>query len=103
MLVFLMLGAVIAGFFWLVTLPIRLAFRLVFGLVFGLIFGVGGFLLRMLFTPVIFILAAIALLVGIVAGLVALITHLLPLAFLGLVAWGIYRFTTNSPTAMQRY
>ena len=113
MLPLLILGACFTGFFWLVTLPIRLAFRLVtlpirlaFWLVtlpIRLVFGVGGFALRLLFTPVLLVLAAVALLVGIVAAMVALLTHLLPLLLVGLAAWGIYRLTAARPTAIQRY
>ena len=99
MLPLLVLGACIAGFFWLVTLPIRLVFRLLFGLVFGL----GGFLLRLLFTPVLLVLAAVALVIGILAAIVALLTHLLPLLLIGLAAWGIYRLTAARPAAIQRY
>ena len=94
---FLIIGTVI----WLVFLPIRLLFHLTFGLIggfFKLIFGLGGALLGILLVPIVLVVVGIALVGAFFATALALLTPLIPIVFLGLLGWGVYRlFVRPSP------
>jgi len=88
MLALLLIGLAILGLAWFLTIPIRFAFRLVFGLIFGLL----RFVLRLVFSPLILLVVGVCMVVALILGVV---THLLPLVLLGLAIWGIYRFASG--------
>ena len=88
-----------AAAIWVVTLPFRLAFNLLFGglkLLLGLAIGLVG----LLALPLILLIAGIGLTGALVAGLLSLMAPLVPLALLGLLAWGIYRLTQRPTPAI---
>jgi hypothetical protein len=82
--VFTVIGTVIGGVFWLVTLPFRILFKLLGGL---------------LFAPVLMLVAGVAILVAFVAALAALLAPLVPLMLFGLIGWGIYRWSRRGSVA----
>jgi hypothetical protein len=92
MLAFL-LFVIVAGFalFWLVTFPIRLVLRFAFGIVFGTV----GFLLRILFAPILMLVVGIAILVAFVAAILSVFVPLLPVLVIGGIAWAIYRAVSH--------
>jgi hypothetical protein len=80
---FALVGFLLKLLFWAVFFPIRLALKLLFGLV--------GLTLGAILLPFMLLVAGIAVVGALVAGLIALVTPLLPVILLGLVGWGIYR------------
>ena len=67
-------------------------------------FQFGGFLLRLLLTPFFLILAAVGIAIGIVVAIVSTVVHLIPLAIVVLVGWGIYRMiSSRRPIAVERW
>jgi len=88
MLALLLIGFAVLAVAWFLTIPIRFAFRLVFGLIFGLL----RMVFRVVFSPIILLVVGFCMMVALVLGVV---THLLPLVLLGLAVWGIYRFASG--------
>ena len=85
-------GALVHGFFWLVTLPFRILFKIVFGL--------GGLLLGLLFAPVVLVIAAVAGAIALIGVILSLLTPLLPVALLGGFGWAIYRLGWKRPAPL---
>ena len=88
MLALLLIGFAVLAVAWFLTIPIRFAFRLVFGLIFGLL----GLIFRIVFSPIILLAVGFCMVVALILGVV---THLLPLILLGLAIWAIYRFAAG--------
>ena len=82
---------ILAGLFWLVTLPLRLLFGFIFGGIFRLAFGLFGALIGLLLAPFVLLIVGAALAVAFVVGMFALLAPLMPFVVLGLIGWGIYR------------
>ena len=89
--IFTVLGFVLGGLFWLVTLPFRILFKLAAALLGGVV--------GLLFTPVLMLIAIVAIVGAFIAAVIALLAPLLPLALLGLAGWGIYRLSTRRSAA----
>ncbi len=82
-----LVGFVLKVLFWALLFPLRLAFKLILGLV--------GLTLGALLIPFVLLIAGIAIIGALVAGLIALITPLLPVILLGLVGWAIYKVSSR--------
>jgi hypothetical protein len=76
--------------FWIIFFPIRLVLRLVFGVV--------GAVIAVALLPLILLVGAVAIVGAILAALFAIIAPLLPLAFVVLIGWVIYRASTRRPS-----
>jgi hypothetical protein len=85
-----LVGLLLKILFWALLFPIRLAFKLMFGLI--------GLTLGAIFLPVLLLVAGIAVVGVLVAGLIALITPLLPVLLFLLVGWAIYRVSSRRPS-----
>lgn len=83
----------IGGLIWLILLPIKLVFGL-FGLfiggIFRLVFGVLGALLGLILAPIALVIGGVLLVAGLIAGIVMLLTPLVPVALVLLLGWAIY-------------
>jgi hypothetical protein len=83
-------GIILKTFFWIVFFPIRILFKLVFG-VLGAAFG-------LLILPIVLVIAAVAIIGGIIVALLSFLAPLLPVAIVALVGWAIYRASTRGPS-----
>src|SRR5262249_1900068 len=95
---------------WLLLLPFRLLFGVVFALLalpfvilllpFALLlwlpFAILRFMLKLAFGVLVLPIVAIAMIVGVVVGGIALLVLLIPLLALGFVAWAVWRMMSRS-------
>jgi hypothetical protein len=87
---FALVGFLLKILFWAVLFPIRLVFKLLFGLV--------GLTLGAVLLPFVLLVAGIAVIGALVAGLIALITPILPVLIFLFVGWAIYRVSSRRPS-----
>ncbi|HEX7794106.1 MAG TPA: hypothetical protein VF456_07135 [Vicinamibacterales bacterium] len=95
---------------WLLLLPFRLLFGVVFGLValpfvilllpfallFWLPFAILRFTLKLALGILVLPIVAIAMVLGLLVGGIALLVPLIPLLALGFVAWAVWRMMSGS-------
>ena len=84
-------GFIRKAIFWTVFFPIRLLFKVV-----GWVLGAG---LAVLLLPVLLVIVAVAVIGAILMAILSLLAPLLPVAFVALVGWGIYRYSTSKGLA----
>ena len=77
----------VASIVWLVLLPFKLLFKL--------IFGMGGMLLGLLAAPFLMLIVGVVLVGALLAGVLALLAPLLPIALLAVFAWALYRLISR--------
>ena len=100
---------------WLLLLPFRLLFGVVFGLValpfvilllplallLWLPFAILRFTLKLAFAILVLPIVAIATIVGLLVGGVALLIPLIPLLALAFVAWAVWRMMSGSTSLVR--
>lgn len=88
---------VLAALFWLILLPIKLLVGFVFGGFFRLVFGLLGAVLGVIMIPLLMVVAGVAIVGAVLAGLLALVAPLVPFALLFLLGWAVYRLARPRP------
>jgi hypothetical protein len=100
---------------WLLLLPFRLLFGVVFGLLalpfvilllpFALLlwlpFAILRFTLKLALGIVVLPIVAIAMVLGLLVGGIALLVPLIPLLALGFVAWAVWRMMSRSTSLVR--
>lgn len=84
------IGFILKTILWIVFFPIRFVFKTVFW-----VLGAG---LAALLVPVFLVVAAVVIIGGIIAALLAMLAPLIPIALVALVGWAIYRASVRRPS-----